>query len=47
MAWARGKVTSVTVRSVGGEQTRLKWGGWDKTIALQSGESITVVPQEA
>jgi alpha-L-fucosidase 2 len=47
MAWARGKVTSVTVRSVGGEQTRLKWGGWDKTIALRSGESITVVPQEA
>ncbi|MGY3230846.1 alpha-L-fucosidase 2 [Luteibacter sp. HA06] len=47
LAWGQGQVTSVTVRSVGGEKTRLKWGGWSKAITLQSGESITIAPGEA
>jgi alpha-L-fucosidase 2 len=47
LAWGQGKVTSVTVRSVGGEKTRLKWGAWSKAITLQSGESITIAPGEA
>lgn len=44
LAWKRGKVTSVTVRSVGGEKTRLKCGTWTKEIALRPGASVTVVP---
>jgi alpha-L-fucosidase 2 len=46
LAWGQGQVTSVTIRSVGGEKTRLKWGAWSKAITLRSGESVTVVPGE-
>ena len=44
LSWKSGKVTSVTVRSVGGEQTNLKWRGWTKAIALRPGGSVTIVP---
>lgn len=42
LAWKRGKVTSVTVHSVGGERTRLKSGAWEKDLVLRPGESVTV-----
>ena len=44
LSWSRGKLASVTVRSVGGEQTRLKWGAWSKAIALRPGASVTLDP---
>lgn len=43
MAWKRGKVTSVTVRSVGGERTRVKAGAWEKDISLRAGDVVTVI----
>jgi alpha-L-fucosidase 2 len=45
LSWKHGKIASVTVRSVGGEQTRLKYGDWTKTIALRPGTSITIEPK--
>jgi alpha-L-fucosidase 2 len=42
LAWKRGKVTSVTVHSVGGERTRLKSSAWEKDLVLRPGESVTV-----
>ncbi|BDU21906.1 glycoside hydrolase N-terminal domain-containing protein [Dyella sp. GSA-30] len=45
LSWRHGKIASVTVRSVGGEQTRLKCGDWTKTIALRPGTSITIEPK--
>ncbi|HEY4293667.1 glycosyl hydrolase family 95 catalytic domain-containing protein [Luteibacter sp.] len=42
LAWKRGRVTSVTVRSVGGERTRLKFGGWEKAVVLRPGGTIKV-----
>ncbi|MGN6479017.1 glycosyl hydrolase family 95 catalytic domain-containing protein [Luteibacter sp.] len=44
LSWKQGKVTSVTVRSVGGEQTVLKAGTWTRPVRLGSGESITLTP---
>jgi alpha-L-fucosidase 2 len=44
LSWKHGKIASVTVRSVGGEQTRLKCGAWTKTIALRPGTSVTIEP---
>ncbi|WP_240151338.1 glycosyl hydrolase family 95 catalytic domain-containing protein [Luteibacter jiangsuensis] len=43
MAWKHGKVTSVTVRSVGGERTRVKAGAWEKDISLRAGDVVTVI----
>nr|WP_240147780.1 glycoside hydrolase N-terminal domain-containing protein [Luteibacter yeojuensis] len=40
LAWKLGKVTTVTVRSVGGERTRLRFDGWEKDIALRPGGSV-------
>lgn len=45
LSWKHGKIGSVTVRSVGGERTRLKCGDWTKTIALRPGTSITIEPK--
>ena len=44
LTWKRGKVASVTVRSVGGERTRVKAGMWTKDVALRVGESVTLTP---
>jgi alpha-L-fucosidase 2 len=44
VSWRGGKLTSVTVRSVGGGETRLKWGAWTKAIALRPGTSVTIAP---
>lgn len=44
LSWKDGKVTSVTVRSVGGETTRLKIGAWTKTLALRRGAAVTLAP---
>ncbi|QDE40062.1 glycoside hydrolase family 95 protein [Luteibacter pinisoli] len=44
LSWKHGKVTSVTVRSVGGEQTQLKLGKWTHAVTLQPGGSVTVTP---
>ncbi len=44
LSWRKGKLTSVTVRSVGGGETRLKWGAWTKAIALRPGTSVTITP---
>lgn len=43
MAWKNGKVTSVTVRSVGGERTRVKSGAWEKEVSLRPGDVVTVL----
>lgn len=45
LSWKHGKVTSVTVRSMGGEQTRLKFGRWTKQVALSPGGSVTLAPR--
>lgn len=45
LSWRKGKLTSVTVRSVGGGETRLKWGAWTKAIALRPGTSVTIAPE--
>ncbi|HVI56255.1 MAG TPA: glycoside hydrolase N-terminal domain-containing protein [Luteibacter sp.] len=47
LAWRDGKLASVTVRSVGGERTRLSWGTWTKAITLSPGASVTIVPDAA
>lgn len=47
LSWKHGQVTSVTVRSVGGEQTQLKWRGWSKAVSLRPGASVTIVPDAA
>ncbi len=44
LSWKDGQVTSVTVRSVGGEKTRLKFGEWAKEVVLRPGSSVTIVP---
>jgi len=44
MSWSQSKLTSVTVRSIGGEQTRLTWGSWTKAITLRPGASVTIEP---
>jgi len=44
VTWKRGKVTSVTVRSVGGEKTRVKFGAWMKDVVLRAGDSVTLTP---
>jgi alpha-L-fucosidase 2 len=41
LSWKKGRLASVTVRSVGGEQTRLKWGTWTRAVALRPGASVT------
>ncbi|TCV93391.1 alpha-L-fucosidase 2 [Luteibacter rhizovicinus] len=45
LRWRDGKIMAVTVHSVGGTQTTLKYGAQSKTISLQAGESITVEPE--
>jgi alpha-L-fucosidase 2 len=47
MRWQDGGITSVTVRSVGGTQTRLKFGKHVRAISLQAGKSITLTPGSA
>jgi len=42
LTWKRGEVASVTVRSVGGERTRVKAGSWARDVALRPGESVTL-----
>jgi alpha-L-fucosidase 2 len=44
VAWRAGKVTSVTVRSIGGEQTLVKSGVWSQQIRLSPGKSVTLRP---
>ncbi|WNV88597.1 glycoside hydrolase family 95 protein [Umezawaea sp. Da 62-37] len=43
-SWRAGKVTSVTVRSVGGTSTAVKAGTWSRTVTLGRGESVTLTP---
>jgi len=40
--WADGKVTSVTVHSVGGTSTVVRSGSWSRRIDLRPGDSITL-----
>ncbi|UPG93000.1 glycosyl hydrolase family 95 catalytic domain-containing protein [Luteibacter aegosomatissinici] len=47
LAWKQGKVTSVTVRSVGGKTTRLMHGSWVKDITLPRGGAVTLSPNES
>ncbi|KJV32523.1 glycosyl hydrolase family 95 catalytic domain-containing protein [Luteibacter yeojuensis] len=42
LAWVDGKVTVVTVRSVGGGKTTLKAGAWTKEVSLDPGGSVTL-----
>ncbi|MEU5564842.1 glycosyl hydrolase family 95 catalytic domain-containing protein [Micromonospora musae] len=44
LAWRAGKVTSVTIRSVGGTETELRAGGWRRRITVQPGRSVTLAP---
>jgi alpha-L-fucosidase 2 len=44
LAWKAGKVTSATVRSVGGADAELRAGAWRKKISLRPGQSVTVRP---
>jgi alpha-L-fucosidase 2 len=44
LAWKQGKVTSVTVHSVGGEQTRVRFGAWTKDVSLRRGDAVTLTP---
>jgi alpha-L-fucosidase 2 len=44
VSWKQGSLTSVTVRSVGGETTRVKHGGWEREISLKPGGSVTLSP---
>ncbi|WP_434443490.1 glycosyl hydrolase family 95 catalytic domain-containing protein [Lentzea sp. E54] len=44
LAWQDGKVTSATVRSVGGTETEVRSGGWTKRIRLRKGQSVTLRP---
>jgi alpha-L-fucosidase 2 len=45
--WRDGKVSAVTVHSVGGTRTTVRYGTQSKTIALRAGESVTIVPEPA
>lgn len=42
LAWRKGKVTDVTVRSVGGTTTELRAGSFRKKISLKPGKSVTL-----
>ena len=42
MRWHDGEIASVTVHSVGGTRTQLKFGKHVRAISLQSGQSITI-----
>ncbi|WP_394830427.1 glycoside hydrolase family 95 protein [Pendulispora rubella] len=44
VAWRNGKVTTVTVRSVGGSETRLRAGAWSTQVKLAPGQSATYRP---
>ncbi|MFK2853174.1 glycoside hydrolase family 95 protein [Dyella humi] len=44
MRWRDGEITGVTVRSIGGTRTQLKFGKHSRAISLQSGQSITITP---
>lgn len=44
MSWQAGEVTKVTVRSVGGTRTQLKFGSQVRTVSLRVGESLTITP---
>lgn len=44
MRWQAGEITRVTVHSVGGTRTQLKFGDQIRAIALQPGKSITMTP---
>ncbi|WP_330276664.1 glycoside hydrolase family 95 protein [Lentzea sp. NBC_00516] len=44
LVWKDGKVASVTVRSVGGTETEVRFGKWQKRINLRKGQSVTLRP---
>jgi alpha-L-fucosidase 2 len=44
MDWAGGKVTTATLKSVGGTATRVKFGTWSQNVTMASGGSVTVTP---
>jgi alpha-L-fucosidase 2 len=44
LAWRAGKISSVTVRSVGGTQTLVTSGGWSRQVRLSPSESVTFRP---
>ncbi|SEQ17743.1 glycoside hydrolase family 95 protein [Lentzea albida] len=44
LAWKDGKVTTATVRSVGGTETEVRFGRWKKRISLRKGQSVTLRP---
>ncbi len=44
LAWRDGKVTSAVVRSVGGTETEIRFGGWKQRVRLRKGQSVTLRP---
>jgi alpha-L-fucosidase 2 len=42
--WARGRVTTVTIRSIGGRSTTVRFGSWSKKITVPRGGSVTLTP---
>ncbi|MFD0782849.1 glycoside hydrolase family 95-like protein [Micromonospora azadirachtae] len=45
LAWRDGKVTSATIRSVGGTATEVRSGDWRRRITLEPGGSVTLTPR--
>ncbi|HWL88126.1 MAG TPA: hypothetical protein VNO21_20125, partial [Polyangiaceae bacterium] len=44
VAWRKGVVTTVTVRSIGGKKTLLRAGSWSTDVQLAPGGSVTYRP---
>ncbi|MGI5500381.1 glycosyl hydrolase family 95 catalytic domain-containing protein [Lentzea sp. CA-135723] len=44
LTWKDSRVTSVTVRSVGGTETEVRFGTWKKKVRLNKGQSVTLRP---
>lgn len=42
LAWKDGRPTAVTVHSIGGQKTRLRFRDWSKDIALAAGEAASI-----
>lgn len=44
LQWCDHALTEVTVRSIGGTRTLLRWGSWQQEVALAPGQSATFRP---
>ncbi|MET9631937.1 glycoside hydrolase N-terminal domain-containing protein [Lentzea sp. NPDC006480] len=44
LTWRDGKVISAVVHSVGGTETEVRFGHWQKRITLRKGQSVTLRP---